>query len=78
MSHIRQQLPPAKKQDTDLTPAKAGQTEKFVLCFTTELKARIKQESKNMFGQRKGACSLYVEQALRIHFHMNVEGVTER
>ena len=31
-----------------------------------------------MFGDRKGNVSLYVEQAMRIHTHMTVEGVAER
>jgi hypothetical protein len=31
-----------------------------------------------MFGERKGNVSLYVEQAMRIHLHMTIEGVTER
>jgi hypothetical protein len=59
-------------------PKEAGQTQKFVLCFTTELKARIKKESDLMFGKRKGAESLYVEQALRNYLHMNLEGVHEK
>ena len=59
-------------------PKQVGQTSKFVLCFTTELKARIKEESLKMFGDRKGADSLFVEQALRIYLHMNIEGVHEK
>lgn len=30
-----------------------------------------------MFGNRKGAESIYVEMVLRIHLHMNVDGVAE-
>jgi hypothetical protein len=59
-------------------PKQVGQTAKFVLCFTTELKARIKTESIKMFGDRKGADSLYVEQAMRCYLHMNVAGVQEK
>jgi hypothetical protein len=59
-------------------PKQAGQTAKFVLCFTIELKQRIKAESEKMFGRRKGAESLYVEQALRCYLHMNVPGVQEK
>jgi len=54
-----------------------GQTDKFLLCLTTELKERVKHEAHRMFGQRKGAESHYVEMVLRIHLHMNVDGVDE-
>jgi len=55
----------------------ASKTEKFLLCFTSELKKRVKQEAHKMFGNRKGAESIYVEMVLRIHLHMNVDGVAE-
>jgi hypothetical protein len=58
-------------------PKAAGQTAKFVLCITLELKKRVKDEAKKNFGERKGAESLWVEQALRLYLHMNVPGVKE-
>jgi len=63
---------------SDKGPKQVGQTEKFVLCFTTQLKARIKAESKKMFVERKGAESLFVEQAMRNYLHMNIPGVEEK
>lgn len=60
------------------TPKEIGQTEKILLTFSTDLKKRVIKESEKMFGQRKGAVSLYVEQAMRIHLHMNIPGVEER
>jgi len=52
-------------------------TDKFLLCLTRELKARIKLEAHRKFGDRRGAESMYVEEAMRIYLHMNVEGVEE-
>jgi len=55
----------------------AGETVKFLLSLTPELKKRMKEEAHKMFGKRKGGESLYVEMVLRIHLHMNVDGVNE-
>jgi hypothetical protein len=52
-------------------------TEKFLLGLTSELKQKVKQEAHKMFGNRKGAESIYVEMVLRIYLKMNVEGVQE-
>jgi len=52
-------------------------TEKFLLCLTRDLKKKIKQEAHRMFGNRKGAESLYVEMVMRSYFKMNIEGVEE-
>jgi len=65
------------KTDSQLTPSKSERTEKFLLCLTSDLKKRIKQEAHRLFGKRKGAESLYVEMVMRNHLHMDVEGVKE-
>jgi hypothetical protein len=60
------------------TPKDAGQTEKFLLCVTPELKKRVKQEAYKMFGKRKGAESFWVEQTLRAVLGIKTDGVVER
>jgi len=59
------------------SPQEAGQTVRMSLVFTVDLKKKIKEEAKKNFGKRKGAESMFVEQALRVHLHMNIEGVKE-
>lgn len=59
------------------TPTAGKATEKFLLCLTREVKERVKKEAHKMFGNRKGAESIYVEMVLRSHLKMNVEGVAE-
>lgn len=54
-----------------------NETIKFLLGITPELKEKVKKEAHKMFGNRKGAESIYVEMVLRIYLHMNVEGVAE-
>lgn len=56
---------------------KDKQTEKYPLVLTVELKNRIKKEAYKMFGKRKGAESMYVEQQMRSSLHMQVDGVAE-
>lgn len=62
---------------TDASKSNKLETEKFLLCLTKELKKEVKGEAHRMFGNRKGAESIYVEMVLRIHLHMNVKGVNE-
>jgi len=52
--------------------------ERVTLSLTRALKRRLIQEAKAMFGDRKGALSLYVEATLRNHFSMRQQGVEER
>jgi hypothetical protein len=72
-----EQSPEPKKQQ-DTTPINLGQTAKRVFFLTEELSKKIDEKAVLMFGERKGNVSLYVEQAMRIHLHMTIEGVTER
>jgi len=58
-------------------PTRGRDTVPFLLCFSKEVKQKIKQEALRMFGKRKGAESMYVEMVLRAHFKMNIEGVEE-
>jgi len=77
MSTRKQLAPPIKKPDLDITPAASKQTVKVVIFLTDELTKIIDAKAIDMFGERKGNISLYMEQAMRIHLHMNVEGVRE-
>jgi len=52
--------------------------ERVTLALTKTLKRRLEQEAINMFGDRKGALSLFVEATLRNHFGMRQHGVEER
>jgi hypothetical protein len=74
----KQLLPQKIKPNLEITPADANQTVKRVIFITTELSKKIDEKAKDMFGERKGNVSLYMEQAMRIHLHMNIEGVHER
>jgi len=67
--HLRPQASKSEKA--------VGKTEKFLLCLTSPLKKRVKEEAHKMFGNRKGAESIYVEMVLRVYLHMNVDGVAE-
>jgi hypothetical protein len=78
MSTHKQLPPPIKKPDLEITPAASNQTEKVVIFLTKQLTKKISEKAIDMFGERKGNVSLYMEQALRVHLHMTVEGVTER
>jgi len=77
MSTRKQLPPPIKKPDLDITPAASKQTVKVVIFLTDELTKIIDAKAIDMFGERKGNISLYMEQAMRMHLHMNVEGVRE-
>jgi hypothetical protein len=77
MSTHRQQPPQKPKPNLDITPATKNQTEKVVVFLTQQLTNKIEEKAIDMFGERKGNISLYIEQALRIHLHMTVEGVRE-
>lgn len=61
----------SKRNDT------SNKTVKFLLGLTPELKKKVKSEAHRMFGNRKGAESIYVEMVLRIYLKMDVEGVKE-
>ena len=78
MSSHKQQPPPKPKPDLNITPAASKQTVKVVIFLTDELTKIINDKAIDMFGERKGNISLYMEQAMRIHLHMNIEGVHER
>jgi len=77
MSIHKQQPPPKPKPNLEITPAASKQTVKVVIFLTDELTKIIDAKAIDMFGERKGNISLYMEQAMRIHLHMNVEGVRE-
>jgi hypothetical protein len=72
------QSPSKLKPDLKITPAASNQTEKVVIFLTRQLTDIIGAKAEDMFGKRKGNVSLYMEQAMRVHLHMNVEGVSER
>ena len=78
MSTRKQLAPPIKKQDLETTSSASKQTVKVVIFLTEELTKIINDKAIDMFGERKGNISLYMEQAMRIHLHMNIEGVHER
>lgn len=78
MSIHKQEPPPKRKPDLDITPAASNQTEKVVVFLTRQLTDLIGKKAEDMFGKRKGNISLYMEQAMRIHLHMTIEGVAER
>ena len=72
------QLPPPKiKPDLEVTPSTKNQTEKVVIFLTQQLCKKIEEKAIDMFGERKGNISLYMEQAMRVHLHMTIEGVRE-
>lgn len=76
---VKGQLPSAtKKTDLVTTPVTSDQTEKRVFFLTKDLSKKINEKAKDMFGERRGNASLYIEQAMRIQLHMNIEGVNER
>jgi len=75
---MKRQIPPQKpKPDLEITPATKNQTEKVVVFLTQQLCKKINEKAIDMFGERKGNISLYIEQAMRTHLHMTVEGVKE-
>ena len=78
MSIHKQQPPQKPKPNLEITPAASKQTVKVVIFLTEELTKIINDKAVDMFGERKGNVSLYMEQALRIHLHMTIEGVHER
>ena len=61
-----------------ITPSSSKQTQQRVIFLTTELSQKIEEKAIDMFGNRKGNISLYIEQAMRQHLHMNIPGVEER
>jgi len=52
-------------------------TEKITLTFTKELKQALVKKAKEIFGDRKGSLSTYVEMILRQELGMNAPGVNE-
>jgi len=53
-------------------------TEKITLTFTKELKQALVIKAKEMFGDRKGAISTYVEMVLRNNLGLDQPEVEER
>ena len=52
-------------------------TSRMMVTLTTDLIKTLKKNAKEMFGDRKGALSLYVEMLLRNSLNMGVKGVDE-
>jgi len=77
MSRPIQKPPQKTKPDLEITPATKNQTEKLVVFLTQQLYKKIDEKAIDMFGERKGNISLFIEQAMRTHLHMTVEGVKE-
>jgi len=77
MSTHRQQPPLKTKPNLEITPAVKNQTQKLVIFLTEQLNKKIEEKAIDMFGERKGNISLFIEQAMRTHLHMTVEGVKE-
>jgi hypothetical protein len=55
----------------------ASHTEKMTLTFTTELKEALVKKAKEMFGERKGSVSTYVEMVLRMNLGLDQPQVYE-
>jgi hypothetical protein len=77
MSTSKHNPPPKKVPDLEATPSANKQAIKVVCFLTDELAKKIHERAVDMFGERKGNVSLYMEQAMRIHLHMTLEGVKE-
>jgi hypothetical protein len=54
------------------------QTVKVTVYLTTELTDKIDKKATEMFGERKSARTMYIEQAMRLQLHMHVKGVAEK
>lgn len=50
---------------------------KTLLTFTPELKDRLIKKAKDMFGERQGFLSMYVEMVLRKELGLTLERVEE-
>lgn len=59
------------------SPKRAQPTEKLNLSLTRELKNALQTGARDLFGDRKGAVSIYAEMLLRKELNMKIEGVTE-
>lgn len=55
----------------------APSTEKMTLTFTKELKGAVVKKAREMFGDRKGAISTYVEMVLRTNLGLDQPEVKE-
>jgi hypothetical protein len=77
MSTHKQETPPVTKKNTAIKLSERQQTQVRVIFLTKELNKKIEEKAIDMFGSRKGNVSLYMEQAMRVHLHMTVEGVKE-
>jgi len=53
-------------------------TEKITLTFTKQLKEAVVKKAKEMFGDRKGSLSTYVEMILRNNLGLDQPEVEER
>jgi hypothetical protein len=65
-------LPPQK------TTSSPDKTVKVTVYLTQELTDKMDKKAAEMFGERKSARSMYVEQSMRTQLHMHVKGVAER
>jgi len=52
-------------------------TEKITLTLTTDLKEALVKKAREMFGQRKGSLSTYVEMVLRMNLGLDQPQVNE-
>jgi len=52
-------------------------TEKITLTFTTQLKEAVVKKAREMFGERKGGISTYVEMVLRTNLGLDQPQVKE-
>jgi hypothetical protein len=77
MSTHKQETPPVTKKNTAIKLSERQQPQVRVIFLTKELNKKIEEKAIDMFGSRKGNVSLYMEQAMRVHLHMTVEGVKE-
>ena len=55
----------------------ASVTEKMTLTFTRQLKEAVVKKAREMFGERKGAISTYVEMVLRNELGLDQPQVKE-
>jgi hypothetical protein len=55
----------------------ASHTEKILLTLTTELKQALVKKAREMFGERKGSVSIYVEMVLRNNLGLDQPQVLE-
>lgn len=66
------------RKDTKIMPhTPQPSTLKIVLSLTPELKEALIQKATEIFGNRKGSVSAYVEMVLRRELNMKIQGVEE-